>query len=327
MTPVPGGMTPAPVVVVGAGVVGASVAYHLSRAGTPVTLIDRAPFPAAGATGRSFGWIGDLSGDWPGGAEDLRTSVLADHRRLAGEIPGYRVRWTGALDLTGRSAGRWIRRREIEELEPHLRLVPDRAVYWPTDGGVDPAGVTTAMVDAARRLGARVVLGSAVTSLPMASGATVVLATGADVTALGGTTLPVAPSPALLIRMAAPAGLVATIVVTSDFEARELRPGHVILTAPVPDRAIVDHTVDRFRATFRNTGSVRLLDWAIGRRPMPADGPVVGFLPPDRSTYVAVGHSGVTLAPTLGRLIAGELATGKPAPELRRCRPGPRTDG
>jgi glycine/D-amino acid oxidase-like deaminating enzyme len=158
-------------------------------------------------------------------------------------------------------------------------------------------------------------------------GATVVLATGAEVTALGGVALPVGPSPALLIRVAAPAGLVRTIVVTPDFEARELRPGLLLLTAPVPDPGIVEHTVDRLRATFRDTGSVRLLGWAIGQRPMPADGPVVGFLTPDRSTYVAVAHSGVTLAPTLGRLIAQELTTGQPAPELRRCRPDTRTCG
>lgn len=312
---------PPPVVVVGAGVVGASVAYHLARAGTPVTLIDRAAAPAAGATGQSFGWIGDRGGDWPAGAEDLRTSVLGDFRRLEAEIPRVAVRWTGSLDLTGTRAGQWIGRPQIEQLEPHLRLVPDRAVYSPTDGAVDPVGLTTALVDAARRLGAHIVLGTAVTSRPADQAATVVLATGADITALGGVALPVAPSPALLIRVAAPAGLLRTIVVTPDFEARELRPGHLVLTAPVPDPGIVEHTVDRLRATFRITGSVRLLGWAVGRRPMPADGPLAGFLTPDRTTYVAVAHSGVTLAPTLGRLVARELITGEPAPELRRCRP------
>jgi glycine/D-amino acid oxidase-like deaminating enzyme len=238
------------------------------------------------------------------------------------------VCWTGALDLTGKRAGQWIERPQIEELEPHLRLVPERAVYSPTDGAVDPVGLTNAMVDAARRLGARVVLGTEVTSSHAdrsGQAAIVVLATGAEVTALSGVALPVGPSPALLIRVAAPAGLIRTIVVTPDFEARELRPGLLLLTAPIPDPGIVEHTVEVLRATFRNTGSVRLLGWAIGQRPMPADGPVVGFLTPDRSTYVAVAHSGITLAPTLGRLIAQELATGQPAPELRRCRPDTRT--
>jgi glycine/D-amino acid oxidase-like deaminating enzyme len=331
-------MTTPPVVVVGAGIVGASVAYHLARAGTAVTLIDRASVPAAGATGASFAWIGDSSGEWPGGAEDLRISVRADYRRLGRKIPGISVRWTGSLDWTGKRAGQGIGRSQIRELEPHLRLPPARAVYSPTDGGVDPVGMTNAMVDAARRLGARVVLGSAVTALTVDRGrvrgvssstgyhaaSTIVLATGAAVTALTepvGVALPVAASPALLVRVAAPAGLIRTIVATPDFEARELRPGHLLLTAPVADPATVGLTVDRLRETFRNAGTVRLLDWAVGDRPMPVGGPVAGFLTPDRSTYVAVTSSGITLAPTLGRLVAHELTTGMPAPELRRCRP------
>ena len=323
-----------PVVVVGAGIVGASVAYHLARAGMPVTLIDRASSPADGATGKSFAWIGDAGGDWPGGAEDLRANVIADYRRLENEIPGVAVRWTGSLDWTGEHTGRWIERDQIQELEPNLRSVPARAVYAPTDGGVDPVGVTNAMVDAARRLGASVVLGSEVTSLRQVLGmssstgdhaaSTVVLAAGADVAALGerfGVALPVTVSPALLVHLAVPAGLIRTIVATPDFEARELRPGHLLMTVPEAHPGMVEQAVDRLRATFRNTGSVRQLGWAVGDRPMPEGGPVVGYLAPDHSTYVAVAHSAITLAPTLGRLIAQELTTGRPAPELRRCRP------
>jgi glycine/D-amino acid oxidase-like deaminating enzyme len=54
---------------------------------------------------------------------------------------------------------------------------------------------------------------------------------------------------------------------------------------------------------------------------MPAHGPLIGCVVPDRSIYVAVTHSAITLAPTLGRLIAEELASGKPVKDLRRCRP------
>ncbi|MBA2950567.1 FAD-dependent oxidoreductase [Streptomyces himalayensis] len=46
------------VVVVGAGIVGASVAYHLARRGVSVTLIDGGASPATGVTGDSFAWIG-----------------------------------------------------------------------------------------------------------------------------------------------------------------------------------------------------------------------------------------------------------------------------
>ncbi|MGH3314273.1 MAG: FAD-dependent oxidoreductase, partial [Streptomyces sp.] len=43
--------------VVGAGIVGASVAYHAARAGAVVTLVD-AGRPGAGVTADSFAWIG-----------------------------------------------------------------------------------------------------------------------------------------------------------------------------------------------------------------------------------------------------------------------------
>ncbi|WP_279617127.1 FAD-dependent oxidoreductase [Streptomyces regalis] len=66
-----------PVVVVGAGIVGASAAYHLARCGAPVTLIDRGAAPATGVTGGSFAWIGGCGGDWPGGAEDLRAEPVS----------------------------------------------------------------------------------------------------------------------------------------------------------------------------------------------------------------------------------------------------------
>jgi glycine/D-amino acid oxidase-like deaminating enzyme len=330
------------VVVVGAGIVGASIAYHLARAGAPVTLLDRASSPAAGVTGKSFAWIGDTGGEWPGGAEDLRAGVIADYRRLEKEIPGFSVRWTGSLDWTGQRAGRWIDRRHIQALEPHLRTVPAHAVYSPTDGGVDPTGMTIAMVEAARRLGAGVVMGSAVTSLIVDHGrvlgvssstgyhaaSTVVLAAGVNVSALAepvGVVIPGVASPALLVHLAAPVGLVRTIVATPHFEAREIRPGHLLLTAPDADAGIVEQTVDRLRDTFHIVGPVRLLDWSIGERPMPAGGPLGGFLTPDRCLYAAVTHSGITLAPTFGRLIAQHLTTGKMPRELRRCQPDTRT--
>ena len=50
-------MSAAPrIVVVGAGIVGASIAYHLSRRGAAVTVLDRGQ-PAGGATEKSFAWI------------------------------------------------------------------------------------------------------------------------------------------------------------------------------------------------------------------------------------------------------------------------------
>ena len=45
------------VIVVGAGIVGSSLAYHLARRNARVTLIDKAPQPANDVTDKSFAWI------------------------------------------------------------------------------------------------------------------------------------------------------------------------------------------------------------------------------------------------------------------------------
>ncbi|MFF0725361.1 NAD(P)/FAD-dependent oxidoreductase [Streptomyces sp. NPDC004134] len=342
------------VVVVGAGVVGASVAYHLARLGVRVTLLDREAAPAAGVTGASFAWIGGAAGDWPGGAEDLRGSVLADHRRLAAEVPGYAVRWTGSLTWTGEPTagdtpavpGRHrVVRDEIAALEPHLRNPPPHAFHTPGDGGLDPEAMTRALIAAARARGATVLLGTAVTALETAAGrvtgartatgfhpaTTVVLAAGTGVTALSAALpaeVPVPESPAFRVRVAAPPGLVKTIVATPEFEVREVTDGELLMTiphagdsSPATLAQTAENALRHLKDTFRGADSCRLLDHRLGRRPIPPHGPLIGYAAPDRSAYVAVMHAAVTLAPTAGRLIAAELTTGEAPPGLRRCRP------
>jgi len=55
----------------------------------------------------------------------------------------------------------------------------------------------------------------------------------------------------------------------------------------------------------------------IGVRPMPADGhSIAGALPGSDDLFVALTHSGVTLGPAIGRLLASEIATGQRPHEL-----------
>ncbi|WP_210588605.1 FAD-binding oxidoreductase [Streptomyces sp. GESEQ-35] len=318
------------VVIVGAGVVGASVVYHLARQGADVTLVDRGPGPAAGVTGVSFAWIGGFGGDWPGRAHDLRGSVLADYRRLEAELPDVAVRWTGSLRWPDSSVGEGqyeVGRDEIRSLEPGLRTPPERAVYTPSDGGVDPVAVTGALVRGARALGARVVFGAGDTSLKVVGGrvagvtsaagfhpaSTVVLAAGTGVASLIeplGIDLPVTVSPARLVRLTAPPGLVRGIVAGPDFEVRELREGQLLMTVP----RTAELGVRALRSAVHGAERCRVLDSRVGLRPMPPDGPLIGHVTSDRSLYVAVMHSAVTLAPTIGRLVADELAPGPPPP-------------
>jgi glycine/D-amino acid oxidase-like deaminating enzyme len=120
-----------------------------------------------------------------------------------------------------------------------------------------------------------------------------------------------------------------------------LRPhsgGLVHLEAP--DAAVDLHTPEadlrrwaeellrRARRAVRGLQDARVTGYRVCVRPMPADGrSIVGPLPGAGGLYVAVTHSGVTLAAHLSRLIAAELVTGVAAAGLAPYRPGRFADG
>lgn len=326
-------------VVVGAGIVGASVAYHAARAGAVVTLVD-AGRPGGGVTAHSFAWIG-ASGVRTGPATALRATATEEYRRLEAELPGLPVTWSGALSWSAAAdppkAGpgqEIVDAATAATLEPNLRQPPEWAVWAPAEGAVDPVGVTERLVAAARTHGTRFHPDTPVTALrrdaagrvvgvETAAGllpaATVVVAAGVATAALSaslGLRVPVDPSPATLFRFRAPAGLVRTVVNTQDFDLRQVAEDQLIAAADSPER-----TLAAVRSTFRDTANVELLSTRVGVRPMPADGePIVGPVAEVPGLYLAVLHAAVTLAPAVGRLVASELVDGTVEPALAGCR-------
>ncbi|WP_327222729.1 NAD(P)/FAD-dependent oxidoreductase [Kibdelosporangium aridum] len=328
------------VVVVGAGIVGASVAYHAACAGATVTLVD-AGRPGAGVTADSFAWVG-ASGVRAGPAAGIRATATDEYRRIEAELPGLPVIWSGSLSW--RAAGgapeagpgqEIVDAATVMTLEPNLRHPPEWAIWAPGDGAVDAVGVTERLVAGARDHGAQVHLDTAVTAVrrdaagqvagvetavgPL-SATTVVLAAGVATAALGaplGVRVPVEPSPCPLFRLRSPAGLVRTVVNTQDFDLRQVTADRLIAAADSPER-----TVAAVRSTFRGAGSVELLSTRLGVRPMPADGePIVGPVADVPGLYLAVMHAAVTLAPAMGRLVARELVDGTVEAALSGCRP------
>lgn len=77
------------------------------------------------------------------------------------------------------------------------------------------------------------------------------------------------------------------------------------------DGFIGQEMLRRLRRLFANTEPARIDRIAVGQRARPADGlPAVGFVTPLRRAYLVATHSGITLAPLLGRLVAEELTDG-----------------
>jgi sarcosine oxidase subunit beta len=174
----------ADVIVVGAGVQGASLAFQLARRGARVAVLERETV-AAGATGRSSGFVRmhyDLESEsrlawlsfpyftsWPEmvGAGDpgfVRTGflhvmpeALADHMRA-------NVAMQQRLGIPTRT----VDPAEIGRLVPGA-VTDDLAVgaYEPESGYADPSGTAAGFLAAARRFGARFVQGSRVTAIAL----------------------------------------------------------------------------------------------------------------------------------------------------------------
>lgn len=177
------------VVVIGGGIVGCSVLYHLALRGlTEVALIEREDL-TAGSTWHSAGGFHPMNGDTRIAALQKYTiGLYPEIERESGVDIGLHL--SGGLLLAGTSERRrwlrselaWLRAQGIDayELSPAeaAEMVPiidpsglTGAIFDPLEGNLDPNGATYAYATAARGRGADVVVHDRVRSLtPVADG-------------------------------------------------------------------------------------------------------------------------------------------------------------
>src|SRR5215218_2549354 len=98
------------VAVLGAGIVGSSIAYRLSEGGAEVVMIDRAD-PGSGTTSTSFAWV-NANNKLPRDYFELNLAGMREHVRLRDEIGGDWLYTTGNLI--------WAADEEQENLEQRV---------------------------------------------------------------------------------------------------------------------------------------------------------------------------------------------------------------
>lgn len=351
------------VAVIGAGIVGASVAFRLSQGGARVYLIDRDE-PASGTTSTSFAWL-NANNKTPRDYFELNRAGMEEHLRLGDEFlrgaPWFKqsgnLIWSIDEELDElenrverlRSWGyaaewhvaSWVR----EELEPEtaFRVQDSPVAYFPEEGWVDAPLLTNIFIEAAQRHGAEVLAGSKVQSVEMNSGRVssirftegehlpvdvVVNAAGpgADLVAsMVGRELPLAPSRGLLARVAVDGEPLRRILHTPRVNLRPDGPGHVLLhhgsvdekLGEVSETVLCEELLGSAREILPALASVEVEEFRVGTRPIPEDSfPCVGAVSGVSGYYEAVTHSGVTLGPLIGRLLAREILTGEADPLL-----------
>ncbi len=367
------------VVVAGAGIVGASIAYHLAKAGAPVTIID-GKGPASHASRGTFAWINATYAKQPRHYHALTQESVSGWHYLQAEL-GLQVRWGGSLEWFDTSQrqdtlasqiaeqvewgepARMVPAEELAILEPKVDFSGvHTAAFSGNDGAVDPVSATNLMLAAARRHGARVVfpcellatdnlrgkLVAVETSCGRFEADKLVLATGANPEAtqmFAGVDIPQRSRPGFITITKPMPRLINRIVAAPGVHLHQRSDGRIVLGEqdgapdneahamrlqgrpndfPVRDVAI-EHGARILAIAEQYVPAIKeaeVEDVFIGWRPLPLDGhPVLGAPVSRPDVYIAIMHSGVSLAPIAGDLAARELLGAALEPALGPYRP------
>lgn len=343
--------------IVGAGIIGACMAYRLSRAGHSVTLID-AVGPHAGASGRSWAWINAVAAD-TASYVTLRRAGLDAYHRLEQELAGrLAIDWTGSIvwdsalfdpddNYADRPGIRRVDAQEIRTLEPLLRNPPVAALYSAQDGLIDGAEAASTILAAATEAGARAIYGFHAEGL-IAEGSrvsgvrgdgaelradTTILCSGtgtAGLLAPLGLTLPTKNRAGLLVTTHPVEARLSRAIWTDTTHVKQLRDGRLLIGESAhADGALNDpeslaaSMLHDAQELLPACGPLRIERYTIATRPIPGDGyPVIGQVDGMDGLYVAMMHSGMTLAAITGELASAELSGGGAQDMLAAFRPG-----
>jgi glycine/D-amino acid oxidase-like deaminating enzyme len=333
------------VIVVGSGIIGASIAWHLARDGAAVTVV--AEDEGGVATPCSFAWINASWGN-PEFYFRFRLRAMAEWRRLAAELPGLPLSWCGGLcwdlppnDLEAFATehigwGYGIDRIDgnaVRAREPYLANLPDLALSVTEEGAVEPVAAALLMLSNAKARGATFVnaavhslirtgerISGVVTSAGLLEADHIVLATGAGTTPLTAAIdlhIPIDTPPGLIVHSQPHARRLNGLVMAPELHMRQTADGRIIAGSdfggadPGQDQqATAEALFDKLRGSLLDSPSLAMDFFTVGYRPTPKDGfPIIDTA--CKGLYIAVMHSGVTLAPLAGLLASNEMLTGE----------------
>lgn len=367
------------IVVAGAGIIGASIALHLAKAGARVTVIDQEG-PATHASRGTFAWINATWAKQPRHYHALNQEGVTSWRSLEDslELP---VRWGGSLEWFDDDArterlgeqiaeqvawgepARMLSAAEVSGLEPELSIdTGARAAYSPNDGAVDPVLATHKLLNAAQRLGAKLSYPSELLGAELSAGRLTAVATSSGTISADRLVLATGAAPEIPRRVAdidvpqrTTPGIIALteplprllnrVVAAPGVHMHQRDDGRIVVGeqdgAPegaaharrlegrpndFPSALIAQQHGERMLGVVRRflpaAAAARVEAAYIGWRPLPVDGhPVLGASPTRRDVYLAIMHSGVSLAPVVGQLVAHELVEEDALERLAPYRP------
>lgn len=342
------------VVIAGAGVIGASIAYHLVQRGMrDVVVLDRAGGLGGGSTAKATGGFRAQFAS----EIDVRLSLLAreELRRFEEETgvdSGYRphgylflARSQEELDALrdaqavqhacGLHEARMVTAAEARELNPAIGDVGViGGAFCPTDGFIRPMNILRGYMEAAQRMGARFVFDCAVeewtpTSLRTSRGE---IRGDVFVNALGAW----AGAPVIPLRRNVAATVATDLLPESmpmtiwsgDWYHLRVRDGRVLLLWPddPPDDATwLARVLSMTRERMPLLRDLAIEETWSGLYEMsPDEHALLGRVPGHANRFIASGSSGhgVMHAPALGKLLAELIVEGRTSVDIGALDPG-----
>ena len=367
------------VVVIGAGIIGASIAYYLSRRKQIAVTVIEGDEPGKGASGHSFAWLNAFRKEPESYHHFNRLSMDIWHRyadELGADI-GLHCRGMLRWENTGEGAKvlcqrvkqlqergypcRLISVEEMRQLEPGIAPGSVSAVSLSEiDGFVEPLSVIDVCLRRARERGAELHTHTPAAGLRLGKKGgkfkfveavntpngeihcdILVVAGGIASTALAamaGVHIPQEYSPGVVVRTDPRPPLLHNVSVLhtpaseqdgSEIHLRQAADGTVIMGEGSQESLHRDDSQEHADVLLRRAANylptlagARAIPVPLGHRPMPIDGlPILGFAAEAPNMYIAVLHSGVTLAPLVGELAASEIVDGARVDMLAPYRP------
>jgi len=348
------------IVIIGAGIIGASIAYFLSlRSHSNITVLERET-AGSGASGHSFAWVNAFGKD-PRDYHTLNRRSLDMWYRMEHHLDadigihyGGEMRWENTKERASQLQQRikqlqtWgypcqlISHDEMLELEP--RLNPgnvESASYSNADIHVETDKFISACLNSAQAFGTELHTESKVIDFEIQNDRivsvktentefpcdVVVLANGIHITELASLVnihIPQQLSPGIVIKTTPCDTILTNVAIIHAppkdvgyqyIHLRQISDGSLRIGQGTQEginnddsQEYADALLSRAKTYLPAIGDANAITTPVGYRPMPLDGfPIIGFTKSVSNMYVAVMHSGVTLAPLVGEMSTMEI--------------------
>ena len=365
------------IVVVGAGIIGASIAYELSNLGIKTILIDKYK-AGSGTSGSSFNWINATYPKKPYSYNYIAQLGVKAFKDIQNDL-NYDIQWNGSLEWVNSKESqkelidevnklmqyqtftkhKIINHNKANILETNLNFRDNiNIVHSVDDGVIDTNEFIKLLIDRINFNGSQVIedceyknikytnntISSIITSKGEIEANQIVFACGIDTNKIFNKKLLKSPEPGIIIKSKPHKKIINKIIYGPGIHLYQQKDGRVIIgeqgllerndikkfsdypsqfDSKLMENKYVNKIISIGKTFFNEIESLDIDQVKIGWRPIPLDEkPIIGRLNYDKNIYIATMHSGITLGPIVGKLVAKELTQNKELSILDGFRPG-----